>query len=348
MKKQDKICQFKLKKCLRRLKRKRAGITKKRQLQKESHLVHWHAPVDIALKIAQNEKHIVIDAINNLHKLFRSGNKIIFDFSKTEHIFPDGGIYLLAQICALRTKYPNVEVKCLASMTNRTKEVLFQIGLLDRLGWSGACQPTREDVIHWRVATGVNADGAKYEDVLKDYDGALAPPLQEKMYNSIVEAMTNISHAYDEELTMGHPFRNKKWWMFSQERDNNLSVVFCDVGVGIPKSLPRQKNLAEHIFEKLRLSKSDSKAIELAIQHSQSRTKQGNRGKGLHQITTLLSSINGSKISIRSNSGLYVQENEQNASEKLKISTRDIKSAIIGTIIAWTIPLPNTKSGDLS
>lgn len=342
--KQIKANFFKTKKLKRRRLRKQKGITKhSKKVRTKTHSI-WHAPEMLSFHAIKNKPCATINSINQLHAWFTQFNQVRFDFSKTRNIYPDAAIYLLATISALKTKHPNVQLICENAMTQQTKEVLHQIGLLEKFNWQKQVSATRDDVKYWRKTEGTSVDGANYEEVLASYDTVLPESLQTDLYDAMIEAMSNIEHAYNTDLTQPHPFKKPQWWLFSQERDQKLSIIFCDVGVGIPTTLPRQPTLTEHLKNAIFRDKSHSKSIEVAIEYSQTRTKIANRGKGLHQIATLLKNISNSKLSIRSNAGHYRQLNHDTQTETI---LHDSKSAIIGTIVSWTIPLPHLRGDTL-
>ncbi len=87
-------------------------------------------------------------------------------------------------------------------------------------------------------------DGQRALELLGDLDDRLPSRLQRGLYDGIVEAMTNANHhAYEQIRDDGlrHEDLQKEWWMFSQVRENRLSVSFCDLGIGIPRSLPLKR-----------------------------------------------------------------------------------------------------------
>ena len=148
--------------------------------------------------------------------------------------------------------------------------------------------------------------------------------------------MTNTrQHAYpDLEPDKGFDSsENNEWWMFSQEKDQALSVVFCDLGIGIPTSLPHKKpGLWRKISKKFGGTPNDSEVIKEAIQYSKSRTKSSHRGKGLKQLTGILEKTTGGMLHLYSNHGCYSSINGE-------IELNNYKDSIHGTLIAWSVPL---------
>lgn len=116
-----------------------------------------------------------------------------------------------------------------------------------------------------------------------------------------------------------------------------LSVVFCDLGVGIPNSLPFSDDAGWKkwylIMSRLGLNKKgDAKLIQGAIRHSRTRTRKHNRGKGLTQIVETIAATKGGMAIILSNRGWYqIQEGKE--------TFGDYDMSINGTIISWQMPL---------
>src|SRR5262249_36555053 len=122
------------------------------------------------------------------------------------------------------------------------------------------------------------------------------------------------------------------WWMFSQARDGYLSVVFCDLGIGIPATLPTKKPLIFAVLEKLGMASSDSACIAEAIKDSRTRTHASGRGYGLGNIVNAVSGVRGGLVIVMSNRGFFLLKDGV-------ITTHDFKDSILGTLISWRIPL---------
>ncbi len=226
-----------------------------------------------------------------------------------------------------------VDLDCIMPANPKIAQVLKQIRVLDLLGVSSSIVPEDDDVVTWRYAHGTQVEGAKYEDVLQSYDGEIAEPLQQKLYAGITEAMTNVvHHAYYLDRADGLPVCDQQeWWMFSQEKDRYLTVAFCDLGAGIPRTLPeRQKALWERMKRLGRTS--DAHAIAEASRTNVSRLERSNRGYGLRQIVHVVTEVGGDVI-IHSNRGTYMR----NANGRRALT--DHAESILGTLIFWRIPL---------
>ncbi|MET3229985.1 UNVERIFIED_ORG: hypothetical protein ABIC54_002170 [Burkholderia sp. 1263] len=229
-----------------------------------------------------------------------------------------------------------VDMSCTVPTNDKVAQVLQQLGVLALLGNHCPVQPKDDDVIHWRYAHGQKVEGEKYEDVLADFDGEIAPAMSERLFTGITEAMANvINHAYQFPREDGIRSSTSDWWMFSQEKEGILSVVFCDLGAGIPKTLKYKRPNVWKRIVKDRVS-GDAGVIGHALIDSVSRTKLTHRGKGLGQIVGLIDAVPGGRVKILSNKGLLQRE----AGETMTGNYRD---SIMGTIINWQIPLPSKE-----
>jgi len=197
-------------------------------------------------------------------------------------------------------------------------------------------QITREDVIHWRHAHGNEVDGSKYDDILGSYDGQIPASLATGLFKGITEAMTNCHHhAYLDERDDGTGIRDayKNWWMFSQKKDGYLYVDFCDLGIGIPRSLPTKRPALWRQIISLGKAKQDGAIIKEAIDDSKTRTGMSHRGKGLNQLVEAIGQIPGASMMILSNKGCYALEHGK---QPLVL---EYNKSILGTLIAWKIPI---------
>lgn len=148
--------------------------------------------------------------------------------------------------------------------------------------------------------------------------------------------MTNtVHHAYAEirEDGLNHKPSKNNWWMFSQARDGELTVVFCDLGIGIPRSLPKKH---PSIFHKmLSLGKiSDHQCIASSVELNATSTKMPGRGKGLGNIIEIASKNKAGGVIIYSNKGMY-----RLGPDATEPFSRDLKNSILGTIICWNVTL---------
>lgn len=289
----------------------------------------------------RKDRSALIAMLENIRHCVSIGKKVVIDFSKTKLMVSDGALLFYSEIMRIIDLFPSAKykIRCTVPKENRVLETLAQIGLLEILNPTCKATPTRDDVVNWRAAHGCVTNGESYDTILGQYEGKITEALQDKLYNGITEAMTNSTqHAYI--MGRGDSIRvadsYKPWWMFSQEKDNNLMVVFCDLGVGIPKTLPATRPalwgflLASVAGAKTQLK--DSKVIREAVEYGRSRTEEPNRGKGLHQMVDLVREYPGATCVINSNRGCYSLKDG-------KEYFFDYHDSIMGTLIYWQVPV---------
>jgi hypothetical protein len=283
-----------------------------------------------------NSRWSVLAFLRRLERLtcHRQHGHVVIDFAPTKRMIADGTLLLRAELSHLVTCG---KIRCLPPHNPRVSQVLQQVGIYTLLKYKTDVKTTFVDVVHWRVAQGVEAQGEKFDDILGHYDGVVPDQLLKGLYVGVTEAMTNTQqHAYigsrgDEHSPRRGP--EQGWWMFSQQKDDYLSVVFCDLGVGIPRSLPeRQPGLWERLRRTFGSVPADADTIQAAVQESLTRTRQPHRGKGLRQLVDVIKSSPGGRLAIFSNHGCYSLLNNQE-------STRNFLDSIDGTLINWRLPM---------
>jgi hypothetical protein len=270
--------------------------------------------------------------------VMKKNESVLIDFVNTRKMFADGTLLLRAELCRLQKIKPvGVHITCGPPKNKKVSEVLHQTKIYKTLNYRAHKSIDFDDVVHWTYADGTGADGEKYDEILGRYDGTISPTLAEGLYLGLTEAMTNCHHhAYLSARNdgLGILDSDKDWWMFSQERDGWLSVVFCDLGIGIPGSLPMTRPSIWSLITKLG-NANDGVVIEEAIKASRSRTGKSYRGKGLKQLVDTIDRFPAGQISIHSNRGWYTYDKSKKSTQ-----TKAFSRSILGTLIAWRVPLP--------
>ena len=267
----------------------------------------------------------------------QGGNGVIVDFSQTVRIYPAGGLLLVAELDRIKKLVPNgALLSCKgATQDSLPDQVLTQIGVYKALGYSTGASPSDQTVVHWRTATGLKAAGEEAGPLLENCDGELAPALRTSLYRGITEAMTNaVQHAYLGPRRDGSNCHGeKRWWLFSQQRDGVLYVVFCDLGIGIPASLPIVNTGVKKILAGFARNRSDVEAIRLATELGKTSTAQPNRGKGLPEILDAARKSAQGACVIYSNRGQFGFDPGGTEVEK------QYSDSILGTLIEWRVPI---------
>jgi hypothetical protein len=269
----------------------------------------------------------------------------IVDFSLTELIYPAGGLLVYAELDRIsRLVKDRRRLRCKpAAKKSVVDQVLKQVGMYEALDHTSDALIKDQSVVHWRNATGIKVDGERSWSVVENFEGELSDALQNSLGKGISEALANaVHHAYEAKRMDGINIQgDKRWWMFSQERDGFLTIVFCDLGIGIPRSLPLKKNNnLNELLKKLRADNSDVESIKIASKLGETRTLQDNRGKGFPQIIDAVRNAKQGNCTISSNRGQY------GISSDGKVFENQFSNSIYGTLIEWRLPLTEDSIND--
>lgn len=326
-----------------RLKRRAARIERHRLRRKprsrrfqRAHRPGNELPAPTVFGLGANRKALIRFLAQLRHRIVKLRKPTLLDFAATAKFHADATLLFYAELrrCIELTS-GGIAVTCRPPRNLRCNQVLHQIGVYELLGHRSNAVPFLEDVIHWKVASGHRVEGEKYENVLGRFDGRVADALLGRLYVGLSEAMTNCHHhAYIVEREDGLDERDhrKNWWMFSQERDGFLTVVFCDLGAGIPRTLPITRPTLFRQIIGMGGVPRDCDAIDKAIESSISRTGKRHRGKGLKQLLEAVKTNDSNFVRVLSNSGCYTF---RNGNKELT----EYGSSIQGTLIAWHIQL---------
>lgn len=301
----------------------------------------------VGFKVLQAPKFFEISANGNRHELLTfldklrqllvvEKAKVQLDFTMTAKMWSGGTLLFLSELHRCKALLGGtMPLRCRPPRNVKVAQVLKQIGAYDLMHYPKRINPSFSDVIHWRYASGHQVEGQKYENILGSYEGRVAETLLGSLFRGITEAMTNCHHhAYIGVRPDGLDYQDvqKNWWMFSQEKEGFLTVVFCDLGVGIPNTLPTKKPGIWQRIMSAGKAGSDSNIIEKAVEDSVSRTGKRYRGKGLKQLLEAVQDTQGGALQIFSNRGCYTFA-------KGKVTLKDFTGSIMGTLIQWKVPI---------
>lgn len=128
--------------------------------------------------------------------------------------------------------------------------------------------------------------------------------------------------------------------MLSQELDGILTVAICDLGVGIPRSLPSSSTYKaatiREFWRSTGLDKTDGSAISVAVQLGRSRTDEKQRGHGLADIVEAVKLATGGRVLITSNRGIFVSVDG-------KDNVYNHPRSANGTLVYWSVPIEGTN-----
>lgn len=289
------------------------------------------------ISLSSEYRDLVILCVERMHYLIKEGfNKIRLNFSKTREIYADGMILIYAEICNILNIEKNIKFLFSKIRQGKILQILKQIGILKICNHSCSITPTRSDVVHWRVCAGVEVIGENFDNIVNPEKELKSLPPEIDLYGGCIEATKNAKrHAYIMPRELSKVANSiTSWWIFSQIRNNKLTIVVCDLGITIPKTLPKQRlSLYQYIQSTLSSSK-ESNLIWGAIEKPLSRSLEDFRGNGLPKIAEIATKTAKARLTIHSGRGcVFINKKEK------KIF--DYKKPIPGTIISWTLPLGN-------
>ncbi len=302
-----------------------------------------YSPRKLSLMGVENQ-HEMTKFLRTLRKEAVQNRKVVINFKHTELTHSCGTLLLVAELDRMvRALGGSCDIGCTYPKTEKAEKVFQQVGLLKLLNKEHRLEITEEDrdVFHWRFATGIEVDPIQADPILKGIKEQV-PRTFRKIVVGVEEAMDNsVHHAYIAsrgDRLSGNPEGDaRRWWLFAEVLDEWLHVNFCDLGIGIPGSLP--SNWSEEAGDLVRLvlnrGKKDVRMIRRAFEVGRTRTEQEHRGKGLKNIAAAARDLGG-LLTVHSNRGCVRFDYRNNSEHVHEISH---KRSILGTVVQWSIPL---------
>ena len=333
--------------------RKKASLVAKRHSKRKNRRVEKViAPNQICIYKKQNQIKMML-FLEDLERKVKQAkdNSVCICFRDSGAITAGACILLLATIDRLKSQYPEVKYTVTYPPLVPYKDqgnngvpvvssVLSQVGFFTLLGVGSPKYRKLNTVDCWKVASGESVESVLLGEMLK----SLPEDIEKKgdLYRPALEAMCNsVEHGYDQAFCNDNKKDYKKWWCLSAVIDGHLVVIVCDLGVGIPYTLPRTQS--ESMFKRLsskigRAFKSDSDYVHASLFVKKTRTAAEHRGKGGQDLRTIVERTPNSTLQVHSNRGAYTFRTsaDTNKSQE-KIYDNDM--SIGGTVTGWSIKL---------
>lgn len=275
---------------------------------------------------------------------------VCIDFRPTERFYSDGTLLFYAELQRILARHPR-SVKCVLPRNAVAQQVLCHLGVLRQLGHHREIPSDRDDVNHWDVLSGIMADAT--QGVGQAIERLPLPAEQHvrKLFRSVTEALTNVTqHAYTEPRMdgTGEP-TDRGWWMFVRREPGELTVMFCDLGLGVPHTVPRDKKhegwFAKRLESVLKAvgvrSHQDGETIRVTVEEKRSRFKAEHRGNGFGNMLETIFAVGTGRLTIYSNRGAY---NFTLGSGNERHEAFNYDNSIYGTVVGWHISLPKEAS----
>ncbi|PCJ48338.1 MAG: hypothetical protein COA74_09505 [Gammaproteobacteria bacterium] len=276
--------------------------------------------------------------ISDIRSAFTDGKNIHLTFPVTNYVSAAAMLLLLSTVDQLN-RTVKVKITATRAEDDKTECIFNQTGFTKILGKNAINTNTYKDVDYWQQTTAKDArpeNAAEIFEVLQD--NIL---INEKLlFRGFIESISNsVEHGY-KHLNSSHLSRHSRWWAFGGINNGVLTLLTCDLGAGIPLTLPRvidEKWLARTLkfcgFE----TNQDAELIQAATVLRETATKEEHRGKGLNDMKKIVEQTPGSTLIIHSNRGSYLYHVNKNGETVSKL--KGYKSSINGTIIEWQMPL---------
>jgi len=116
----------------------------------------------------------------------------------------------------------------------------------------------------------------------------------------------------------------------------DLTITFCDLGVGIPRTLPKlyPMEMVRAVLSLLPgVKPNDGDMIRAGMELGRSATKERHRGKGLNDLRKFIDFAKAGELYVFSNRGRY-----RYAAGSVE-SVENYDKSIGGTLLKWTVPM---------
>ncbi|MGM7282588.1 hypothetical protein ABRY74_12185 [Pseudomonas guariconensis] len=310
---------------------------------------------------AKDNVEIFCRFLTNLREMAKYNNRIILCFRHTHRITAAAALRLLAEVSHLQESFDNLSFGCSIPVKRRGKfrnsdraieAILQQIGFFTLIGQPQRSPSKQADIAQWQQLSGSLADGSLAASLLNSLPASVTKKAKAHLYKGAIEAMANSAdHAYPE-ASPGSKQENR-WWMLVGTSSDKITLIVCDLGVGIPVTLPikHPDSLLKTIFKKLRIiGNDDANLIHASTFIKRTRTNQTHRGKGGADIRSITEHFPSALLSIRSNRGCYIVAGAEREAKMRKgyeeLSdtggrewSASYNGSIRGTLIEWTVSL---------
>lgn len=280
-----------------------------------------------------------------------SEENILICFRDTKTISAAAGLLFIAEVDRIVKQFGKDRINCTlpptqtrvkGSRDNTVDAVLSQIGFYKLIGKRRNVTSTAAHVVCWQYESGAATRGESAGAILEKVSHLHPSIPSQKLYRGCIEAMANcVEHAYIAPRADDLGIDDRRWWLFAGVIDSTLTMLICDLGVGIPNTIQvsQDKSILDKIFSLFNFkAETDSGWIKTATLVKETRTLSVHRGKGGGDIRSLVSKTPSSSLTIFSNKGKYIFRNTSEGTYQPEI-LRDHHSSILGTIVEWTVPI---------
>lgn len=273
----------------------------------------------------------------------REKKPIFLVFNKVKHVSPSALLMLAAEIHRCRKILGSKHIIGNYPLEKKVEIILEDFGFFKLLGIKNRNKSQRKNypmeyidfVSHIHEVKGTVRN---FREALLGTAIEMSAPAKGRLYRALTEAMLNVRHhAYPPNSYRTNPERGR-WWLSGHvnKKSGDLIIMFCDLGVGIPRTLPKIYNM-ERIRQALSIlpgiNPPDGDMIKAAMTLGRTRTEEENRGRGLNDLRSFINQAEAGQLEIYSKKGYYLY----NFDGSEKVINREHNMG--GTLIVWTVPL---------
>lgn len=271
-------------------------------------------------------------------------NRVRLVFEETKSIQPSALLLLLAYLHRARLIYGNDHVTGTYPRSPSLERSFQDTGFFGLLGVRARKSYSKTRKVSSKYIP--FASGTKLEkgasrtlrEALLDPGITMDVKARKRLFRAVSEAMLNVAqHAYPENYPSHIKVRNR-WWLAGtlDRRRDELLIMFADLGIGIPKTLPKL-----YSWERIRsalsvlpgINPNDGDMIRAGMIIGRTQTGDTNRGKGLNDLRRFIDFTTGGELRVYSGAGAYTYQS--NGMDSVLNSSESIG----GTLIKWTAPL---------
>lgn len=303
----------------------------------------WHdvdAPKLMDLGPNREECLLFVNTLRDMLGTYKVNVRISFD--ETTQISSEALIYILGQIYRLQSKYGRHRLTGSYPRNRRIEHLLNESGFLNLLRVKrrpvAGKKTGRTRFLTYKTGNRLAvAEIAEIRQELFGADFAMPTEIKREVYRALSEAMANVGeHAYFSKQSISSELHGRWWMGASMSLDKNIfTLTFYDVGVGIPKTIPRKynKELIRQILSVLPgFDPDDGAIIKAAVEIGRTRTNKEHRGKGLMDLHRIIDRSGAGVLRIMSRNGWYRYESSKDRSGATN-------GFLEGTLISWELPL---------
>lgn len=347
----------------RSLREQHSGKRKRKRRRREGEYAKpIEAPAHIDIYRSNNRAKF-LQFLKAIKQRAQSKGTTYISFRNARAITAAAGLLLVSETDKLVKANPNARFKCsfppvitkgrYRNTDNLVESSLKQIGFFKLIGQQSTKLTNQASVKRWKQLSGDTADGSLAASLIRSLADNLPEKARKRMYRGAIEAIANcVEHAYPSDAIEAQA--DRRWWMLVGIDREVVSVIVCDLGVGIPVTLPKHPpRVINRIFSRLGISRgNDGELIRASTYIRQTRTELKNRGKGGLDVRSIVDAFPSAQLTIRSNRGAYtllgndckgvfkdrVAKVVEGTNSREAISNH--RESIGGTIIEWVL---NTK-----